>query len=139
MVEEGGWLLIHPIISTVTVILYITNAYLGISRIKIIKGSKSKIWRFRRDIHIKIGKSFIALLFITFSLGLTEVNSTETSIFSTPHAYLGLMLLFLFGTGAAIALRILDGNLNLIRTHGRIMLFGGVLILRFNHYVWVWW
>jgi hypothetical protein len=129
MVEEGGLLLIHPIISTVTVLLYLTNVYLGISRNRVINGSTSNIWRFRRDLHIKIGKAFITLLYITFSLGLIGVSSTETIIFSTLHAYLGLILLFLFGAGAVIALQILEGNLKLIRTHGRVMLFGGVLLL----------
>lgn len=129
MVEKGVLLLIHPFISTVTVLLYLTNAYLGISRNRILKGGKSKIWRFRRDWHVKIGKTFIVLLFVTFSLGMIGSDITGASVFSTPHAYLGLILLFIFGAGAAIALQILDGNLNLIRKHGRIMLFGGVLIL----------
>ncbi len=66
---------------------------------------------------------------VTFSLGMIGSDITGASVFSTPHAYLGLILLFIFGAGAAIALQILDGNLNLIRKHGRIMLFGGVLIL----------
>ncbi len=119
----------HPLLAAIAVLLCLTNVYLGISRIMIFRGSKSKFFRFNRGLHVNVGKGFIALLYVVFPLGIAGILESGTPAFSTPHAYFGTLLLLIFGTGAFFAFKVLRGKLDYVKLHGRIMLLGAALIL----------
>jgi hypothetical protein len=94
----------------------------------LVRGRKSKLFRFNRNLHIRVGRTFILLLFLAFPLGLLGFSEAGTPLFSTPHSYFGLMLLFVYGSGAILAFQILKGRQNLIRPHGVLMIIGTFLI-----------
>jgi Ni,Fe-hydrogenase I cytochrome b subunit len=121
-------ILIHPVVALTVVLLSFTNAYLGISRYEVVKGSRNKLFRFNRRLHIKVGKIFIVLLFIAYPLGLIGFREAGAANFSTPHAYLGLLLLLIFGIGASFGFKILHGEQDYIPRHGLLMIIGTLLI-----------
>jgi hypothetical protein len=121
-------LIIHPIIASVAVILGFTNAYLGISRFMLVRGRNSRFFKFNRGLHINVGKSFIALIYFAYPLGIIGITRAGVSPFSTPHVYLATTLLLIFSVGAFLAFQILNGKQHLIKYHGRIMLLGAFLL-----------
>lgn len=120
---------VHPLAASVAVLLCLANAYLGVSRIVLIRGSESRFYRFNRSLHVNVGKGFIVLLYAIFPLGIAGILESGTPAFSTPHAYLGTLLLLIFGTGAYFAFQVLRGKPDYVGLHGRIMLLGAALIL----------
>lgn len=116
---------IHPLIAVVTVILCYTNAAMGLSRLK----PRIHLLRFKRGLHVNVGRSFMVFLYINFILGVAGINALGYSTFTTPHAYLAALLVVLFTIGAILAHLILKGNTRYRRIHGRIMLIGAALLI----------
>jgi hypothetical protein len=123
------FIFVHPLAASIAVLLCLTNAYLGISRIMIYRGSESRFFRFNRSLHVKVGLGFIVLLYIIFPFGIAGIIESGAPAFSTPHAYLGTLLLLIFGTGTYFAFKVLRGRLDYVKLHGRIMVLGAALIL----------
>jgi hypothetical protein len=121
--------IIHPIIASAAVILGFANAYLGISRFMVVRGVRSRFIKFNRSLHIKVGKLFIALLFITYPLGIFGITNLGATPFSTPHVYIATLLILVFSIGAFLSFQILKGKHNLIKYHGTIMVLGAFLLL----------
>jgi hypothetical protein len=119
--------LIHPVVGAIAVLLCYATAYLGLSRMMLIAGKRSRFYWFRRNVHVNMGRSFVALLFVVYPLGILGISETGFSPFSTPHAYLGSFLLILFTFGAVLAFLILKGRWEYIKHHGRVMLAGAAL------------
>jgi len=122
-------LLIHPLIASIAVLLFFANAYLGVSRyMVVVKRSENRFFRFNRPLHLKFGKTFLLLLYTAFPVGLYGVMVAEDVPFKSPHAFIGLFLLILLGTGGIVGAKTDKGNLSLATIHGRIMLLGAAVI-----------
>jgi len=119
---------IHPALGALVLLLGLVNTYLGVSRAMIARGRGSRLFHFNRGVHINLGRGFVALLFVAFPLGLSGMAEAGKGLFSTPHSFLGVLLLAVFGTGASLAFYILKGKPEYIRDHGRIMLLGVALL-----------
>lgn len=121
--------LVHPVLGVGAVLLCYGAAYLGVSRIMLLSGKRSRFFWFRRGVHVNLGRNFLVLLLIAYPIGILGILEAGYPPFSTPHAYLGTLLLFLFASGAVLAFLILRGRREYIRLHGRIMLTGAALML----------
>jgi hypothetical protein len=127
--DMGAISIIHPVIASAVVILCFANAYLGISRFMLVKGVRSRFVKFNRGLHIKLGRSFMGLLYLAYPLGIIGITTLGASPFSTPHVYLATLLLLVFSAGAFLAFQILKGKQNLIKYHGTVMVLGALLLL----------
>lgn len=116
---------IHPIIAVVAVVLCYFNAAMGLSRLR----PNISILRFKRSLHVNVGRSFTVFLYVSLVLGLVGINALGLEVFTTPHAYLAALLVLLFTIGAVLAHLILKGNTGYRRLHGRIMMISAALLI----------
>lgn len=124
-----NFVLIHPLVAITVVFLCYINAYLGISRHLLVGGRKGFYIRFNRQAHITIGRIFALLIVLVFPLGIAGIREAGFEPFSSPHAYLGAILLIIFLYGTSFAIRTMKGKGDHIKTHGRIMLIGALLVI----------
>jgi hypothetical protein len=124
-----SYFLFHPAIAALCVIACYTNAYLGISRHLLVGGRRGFYLRFNRKIHTTMGRIFIVLILLAYLLGIAGIRQMGFPAFSSPHAYTGIVLILVFLYGAYFAMETLKGEGDYIKKHGRIMLFGAVLVI----------
>lgn len=116
---------VHPLIAVVAVILCYLNVAMGLSRLR----SNINILRFKRSLHVNVGRSFMGFLYVSLVLGLVGINALGEGVFTTPHAYLAALLVVLFTIGAALAHLVLKGSTGYRKLHGRIMMIGAALLI----------
>jgi len=120
-----SWLgYVHPLMAIAVVILCFTNALMGISR----KWGVN-ILNFIRGVHIRVGRSFLALIYISYFFGIAGISSLGLTPMKTPHGYFGVLLLTIFTIGGVFAILVLKGDMKYTKIHGRIMLFGTLLLI----------
>lgn len=124
-----SYFLIHPAVAALVVLACYANAYLGISRHLLAGGRRDFYLRFNRKTHITLGRIFIVLIILAYPLGIAGIRQMGFPAFSSPHAYIGIILILIFLFGTSFAFKTLKGEGDYIKKHGRIMLFGALLVI----------
>ncbi len=127
-------ILIHPILQAVAIIILFYVAYLGWQRYK----SKLNKYReqniiFKWNTHVKVGVLFFILISFGAIVGflVNKYVLERPFLDSGPHAYLGMIILFLFAIGVGMGYRLSNGKAadNLPKIHMFVNYFGISLIL----------
>jgi len=101
---------IHPIAVGLAILSGIYTGYLGWKRFQFKRGHAS-LSDFSWQKHIRWGKRFYFLLWTSFLIGLGSLLFLKGEIFTTGlHAYLALLILFLFSIGVYLGTRLSKGK-----------------------------
>jgi len=101
---------IHPIVVVLAILSGVYTGTLGWKRFQFRRGRGSAS-DFPWQKHIRCGKRFYILLWIGFLIGLGALLYLKGEIFTSGlHAYLAILILFLFSIGVALGGRLSKGK-----------------------------
>lgn len=101
---------IHPMVIVLAILSGIYTGYLGWKRFQFKRG-RASISDLSWQKHIRWGKRFYFLLWMSFLIGLGSLLFLKGEIFTTGlHAYLALLILSLFSIGVYLGTRLSKGK-----------------------------